>query len=259
MITTAQEYFALYHQVTAGNPPDLAVLLPSSENIYTVDLDTRTITPPKSLGVVGDTHAKIVFFQMDRYYDGFDLTNAIGVIEYINADNEGFLYGIPFYDIETLNTVEPIYADEATEPEVYNKLKSSKSKILFPWVVGSDVTKRAGKITFSMSFYVLDKDAEQLAFEGANATAQFVLRLNLLPTTSSVESGLTATANTTRLENAVETPTILQLYAMYHILADDYNIYWDESADEMVINPSNSAIDYNSRVAEYEARRSNGG
>jgi hypothetical protein len=46
---------------------------------------------------------------------------------------------------------------------------------------------------------------------------------------------------------------------MYHILADDYNIYWDESADEMVINPSNSAIDYNSRVAEYEARRSNGG
>ena len=254
MITTAQDYFALYHQVTSGNPPDLAVLLPSNDNIYEVNLDTRTITPPANLGVVGDEHAKIVFFKMDRYYDGFDLSNAIGVVEYINAKNEGFMYGIPFYDVETLNTVEPIYPNEAFEDDPYNKLHSSRQKMLFPWVISSDVTAAAGTVTFAMSFYVLDKDAEQLELEGKNASAKFVLRLNLRPTTSIVEPGLNSDANLAGLEDAVETPTILQLYAMYHTLLNDYSMYWDESADEMTINPNNSAVNYNSRVEEYRRK-----
>jgi hypothetical protein len=54
MITSASEYFALYHQVTSGNPPDLAVLLPSEENIYNIDLNSRTIEAPKVLGVHKD-------------------------------------------------------------------------------------------------------------------------------------------------------------------------------------------------------------
>ena len=62
MITTAQEYFALYHQVTSGNPPDLAVLLPSNENIYNIDLNTRTIQAPENLGVAGDQRAEVIYF-----------------------------------------------------------------------------------------------------------------------------------------------------------------------------------------------------
>lgn len=248
MITTAQEYFALYHQVTAGNPPDLAVLLPTEENIYNVDLDSRTIEAPKIIGVTGDQRAKVIYFSMNRYYDNFDLSRAIGVIEYINADNEGFIYGIPFYDLETLNNSDPIYPDEPYDAEVYNKLKASREKILFPWVVGADVTKSAGQIQFSMSFYVLDKDADQIALEGNQAVAEFVLRLNLLPTTSQVLAGIGIQPVVSGLEKQVEIPTLIQLYQSYTTLSDKYAIYWDESADEMTKNPSNSVAEYVSRV-----------
>lgn len=248
MITTAQEYFALYHQVTAGNPPDLAVLLPKDDNIYKVDLDTRTIQAPDILGVTGDQRARVIYFEMDRYYDNFDLSRTIGVIEYINADREGYLYGIPFYDLETLNSSEPIYPNEAYDEDVYNKLKSSREKMLFPWVVGADATKSAGVVEFSMSFYVLDKDPEQLAIEGNNAVAEFVLRLNLQPTKSTVQSGIKIEPVVQGLETKVEAPTLIQLYQSYTKLSGKYALYWDESADEMTKNPSNDLADYESRI-----------
>ena len=185
---------------------------------------------------------------MDRYFDNFDLSRAIGVVEYINADNEGFIYGIPFYDIETLNNIMPIYPNEAYDEDVYNKLKSSREKILFPWVISSDVTKKAGTVEFSMSFYVLDKDADQLSMEGENAVASFVLRLNLLPTTSTVLPGIELDPTIAGLEENVEVPTLMQLYSMYQTLSGDYQLYWDESADEMTLNPSNPIADYRSRV-----------
>lgn len=248
MITKASEYFALYHQVTSGNPPDLAVLLPSEENIYDVDLNTRTITAPKNLGVHKDQRAEVIYFKMDRYYDHFDLSTAIGVIEYINADGEAYIYGIPFYDITTLNTNETILAREAYDETAFQEVKTSKEKILFPWIVSSDVTRHPGTVTFSMSFYVLNKDADQIALEGENPNIDFLLRLNLLPTTSTVLEGIDIDPELEELESTVEVPTFLQLYNMYNVLSGDYCLYWDESATEMEQNPNSPVAPYSARV-----------
>ena len=125
MVTSAREYFALYHQVTSGNPPDLAVLLPNDENIYYVDLNTRTIEAPPFVGVTSDQRAEIIYFAMDRYYDGIDLSQSIGVIEYINANGEPYIYGIPFYDIETLNSTYGDFIDS----KVTTRLNASRDQI----------------------------------------------------------------------------------------------------------------------------------
>lgn len=249
MITTAQEYFALYHQVTSGNPPDLAVLLPSEENIYHIDLNTRTIEAPQYLGVHKDQNAEVIYFEMDRYYENLDLVNAIGAIEYINADNEGYIYGIPFYDITTLNRDSHVLAMEAYDEQIYQEIKVSEDKILFPWIVGHDVTKTAGTVTFAMSFYMLDKDADQLQAEGENASAKFLLRLNLLPTTSTVLQGIAIDPTVEQLENVdVEVPTLLEMFNMYKELSAEYVMYWDESADEMTQHPNNPVAPYRSRI-----------
>jgi hypothetical protein len=42
MITTAEEYFANLNLIYNINPPAYA-LLPSAENIYDIDINTRTI------------------------------------------------------------------------------------------------------------------------------------------------------------------------------------------------------------------------
>ena len=248
MITSASEYFALYHQVTSGNPPDLAVLLPSEENIYNVDLNSRTIEAPKVLGVHKDQRAEVIYFKMDRYYDHFDLSTAIGVVEYINADGDAYIYGIPFYDITTLNSNETILANEAYDETAFQEVKTSREKILFPWIVSSDVTRHPGTVTFSMSFYMLNKDAEQIAMEGLNPNVEFALRLNLLPTTSTVLAGIDIDPELEELETTVEVPTFLQLYNMYNTLSGNYVMYWDESADEMTRNPSSPVAPYAARV-----------
>lgn len=248
MITSASEYFALYHQVTSGNPPDLAVLLPSEENIYEVDLNTRTITAPEHLGVHKDQRAEVIYFKMDRFYDHFDLSTAIGVIEYINANGESYIYGIPFYDITTLNTNETVLAHEAYSETAFQEVKESKEKILFPWIVSSDVTRYPGTVQFAMSFYVLNKDADQIALEGENPNVDFLLRLNLLPATSTVLKGIGIDPELEELETTVEVPTFLQLYNMYNTLSGQYALYWDESATEMEENPSSPVAPYAARV-----------
>lgn len=244
MITRANEYFALYHQVTSGNPPDLAVLLPNDENIYHVDLNTRTIEAPAQLGVTHDQRAEVIYFAMDRYYDNLDLAQAIGVIEYINANNEAFIYGIPFYDIETLNSSYGEYID----PSIYSKVKSSREQILFPWIISSDVTAAAGTIEFAMSFYILDKDAEQIEAEGNNAEVNFLLRLNLLPTTTEVLQGIEIDPTIEELEAKVEVPTLLELLNRYRELNQEYALYWDESASEVELNPPATVGPYQVRI-----------
>jgi hypothetical protein len=56
------------------------------------------------------------------------------VIQYINAEGEGYVYVVPYYDLTTY-----------------------KDKILFPWAIGGNATKSAGTIEYSIRFYKIDK------------------------------------------------------------------------------------------------------
>lgn len=107
MITRPNEYWDLLYRIcdknntaaTSGQIPP--ILLPSDEPTLKIDLNTRKIDAPEFLSVMYDHKSEILFFEVDRYYDGMDLANTCCVVQYLNANPkkpEGRIYAVPFYD-----------------------------------------------------------------------------------------------------------------------------------------------------------------
>ena len=89
MITSAQEYYSKLYQIQDENPPTLALLLPSDERIYEINLNARTIEAPEYLSVETDHYAEAIYFKMPRYFDGIDLTTKTAVIQPISICRTG--------------------------------------------------------------------------------------------------------------------------------------------------------------------------
>ena len=157
MYTENQEYLNLLYQIQDQNKPSLAVLAPGYEPFYEIDLNTRKISAPEVLGIKTDHKAETVFFKVARHYDGIDLSNLCCIIQYINAAEEGRVYAVPYYDLDTC---------------------SDDDMILFPWVIDGEVTKKAGEVQYSVRFYLLDN------------AGRIIYNLNTLPTVGIVEEGI---------------------------------------------------------------------
>lgn len=172
MITSAQEYYSNLYRIQDQNPPTLALLLPSTERIYNIDLNKRTIEAPEYLSVETDHKAEAIYFKMPRFFDGVDLTSKTAVIQYENAAGEGHLYVVPFYDIETADRLG------------INEGIDVRQTILFPWLIDHNVAKTAGVVRYSIRFYEL-------------ASENFVLYcLNTLPAESKILHGIDLSDNT---------------------------------------------------------------
>ena len=104
MITTAEDYYGLLYKVQDKNAPSIAVLLPTDEKIYEVDLDTRQIEAPEYVSVSSDHLAEVIYFKCPRFYDGVDLAETTCVIEYVNAEGKAYFYPVPFFDVSTYST-----------------------------------------------------------------------------------------------------------------------------------------------------------
>lgn len=143
MITSQKEYYDLLYKIQDENKPSLAVLLPSTEKIYEVDMNSREIEAPKYLSVEHDHRAETIYFKIGRYLDNIDLANMTCIIQYINANGEGRIYRVPFYDVET-------YSDE--------------NMMLFPWCIDGEATKASGTVTYSIRFYDIDESATYLRY-----------------------------------------------------------------------------------------------
>ena len=143
MITGSAEYKEYLRQLAVSyNPPNVLIRVPANEPVYTVDLDSRVIEPPKNLGVEADHEAELIYFIMDRYYDNIDLSECIGAVQFKNAKNEEYMYIIPVYD-----TV------------------SVPGKLIFAWNIQSPVTKYGGAVQFSFKFFKIDKASGELLYE----------------------------------------------------------------------------------------------
>lgn len=221
MITSAEEYNALLYKIQDQNAPSLAVLLPSDEKIYTVDLETRQIEAPEYLSVEADHMAETIWFKCARFYDNIDLSNTVCLIEYINADGTPFIWAVPFYDVVTLSSQDP-------------ELGIEEPMMLFPWVIEQSATKTPGEIKFSMRFYKLDSSGTELIYN-----------LNLLPNSTTVLKGIDSDVNAGQVveydeeghlvdsHNAFigkEATNTLALYAesvlQYLKQASDIGVYW---------------------------------
>ena len=105
MIATAEEYLSKLWQLHNGNIPRKAVLLPSDEPIYEIDLNSRTIKAPYLSGIKKDQSAETFYFIVDRFHGEVDLTNTGCLVYYKNkTSGTGGFYPVPFYDITTFST-----------------------------------------------------------------------------------------------------------------------------------------------------------
>lgn len=136
MITSIDEYNKLLHYMQSNNRPSIVDKLPSSENIYAVDLNSRTIEAPNTLSIQHDHNAETIYFCVDRFFDHLDLSKSVCVIQYLNAKNQGGVYFVPYYDLTT-------YYEEG--------------KMLFPWMLEKFLTQYPGKIKFAIRFYRVDE------------------------------------------------------------------------------------------------------
>lgn len=158
MKTNAQEYQDLLYQIQSTNKPQKAILLPSDERIFYVDLSTKKIDAPEFLSVETDHTAETIYFRCARYYDNMDLSKTTCVVQYVNAEGVGGVYFVPYYDVIT-------YQDS--------------DEMLFPWVIGGRATAAAGKVKFSIRFY-------QLSATGS----EYLYVLNTIASESSVLVGM---------------------------------------------------------------------
>ncbi len=142
MVTPSAEYERFLANVADSTPSIMKMRVPSQEEIYPIDLNSRKITPPKFIGVEDEHQAEYIFFEMDRFYDLIDLSEAIGMILFRNAKDEEFYQLIPYYDIE-----------------------SKQGKIIFPWVVQAPAALYSGSVSFSMKFFKIDPTSKKLIYE----------------------------------------------------------------------------------------------
>lgn len=171
MITTAEEYYSQLATIQQSNGiPEIAVLMPKEEQIFEIDLNSRTIQSPEFLSVTTDHTAETIYFKVNRYFDNIDLSTMVAVVQYIIPDeltgmpkDEGYLYVVPFYDVQTYGGAE--YANNPY--------------IVFPWCISGSATKNAGTIKYSIRFFKID-----------DSGSYFLYNLNTLPTTSQILYGM---------------------------------------------------------------------
>lgn len=210
MVTTPEEYNKYYYQITSNNIATTAITIPSSEPIYNVDLDSRTIETPEFLSVEHDHHAEIIFFKCDRYYDYQDLTQTVGVIEYINhnGNSDGFMYRIPFYDV--------------------TKLKH-EDKIVFPWMIGGPATAEAGPISFSIRFYQYEDLTEEEIQQGK--TPQLIYNLATQVAQSKILHGMNVLYEEDNENLIIPDSTVAMIYQEIKNLRDSASIQWVEASE----------------------------
>lgn len=117
-----------------------SVILEPMGSKCAIDVDERTITIPpdiKFFSVQYEHRANTIFFEIDRFAKGVDLTTQTGVIEFINGDLETGNVG--FYPITEIDTNSP-------------------DKLLFTWKLHNDSTQIAGSLNFIVRFYTLNSD-----------------------------------------------------------------------------------------------------
>ena len=163
MVTNPAEYAQLLWKIQDQNPPTTALLLPNSERMIEVDLNTRLITSPEYLSVATDHRAETVYFVLDRFHDNVDLSTMNCVVEFVSADKNGRnqksgLFAVPFTDKETL---------------------SKEERIIVPWLIQGLATAQTGVITYSLKFYQISQ----------NDNSKFSYVLNTQPAKSKILEG----------------------------------------------------------------------
>lgn len=183
-------------------PNTKAQLYPDKDQIFEVDLNTRTISVPEFLSVSKDHVAETVYFKIDRFYENVDLATKVGIIQYKNASGEEYVYPIPYYDLLTYAT----WNDE---------LKTNNgSKMLLPWCIQGPATAAAGEIQFAIRFFQL------------NTNKEIIYDLNTLPAKSKILEGQDWELNDIDVNKLILDDSFLLNLQRIEEAQDKLNLYW---------------------------------
>ena len=200
MITQSQEYYNNLWRIESPNPPHLAILIPETEPIYNIDLDTRTIEAPEYLSVEQDHKSEIIYFKVDRFYEAMDLAETVCIVQYTNkTTGRSGCYAVPFYDTITCSI------NETNE--------NYKPKILFPWCLDGLATEKAGQLEYAIKFFKVADDNT------------IVYTLNTVPAASKILEGLNPEDNEEVFNP--DATSFEQLLSRVQNLEDEYTLYWD--------------------------------
>ena len=163
-----------WHIPIANRPKTLTLsdeifndMIAQGKQIYKIDLSTRTINGPATIGVKMDHNAELFIFRVARYHDTMDLATANCIIQFKTIDKYGNsfvgLYPVMFYDITSAAKYE---------------------EILIPWNIPKSVTQSAVTIEYNFRFYKVEPVAD--------STDEFrlIYNLNTQSTTTQVLSTL---------------------------------------------------------------------
>lgn len=196
MMTERPEYLDLLYKIQDENKPSLAILLPGNEKIYNVDMASRKIEAPEYLSVETDHRSEVIYFRTGRYFDSIDLTNTICVVQYINANNEGRVYVVPYYDVDTL---------------------SETNEIIIPWEIDGEATKAAGDVKYSLRFYVLDSN---------KVDKKLVYNLSTVAATSKVLHGIQINPKELEMTDKEYAQTLFEEMAAYASVVANKDVTW---------------------------------
>ncbi|EHF00059.1 hypothetical protein [Enterocloster citroniae] len=142
-----------------------------------INTKTREIQLPtdfRFLGVENDHAAKTFYFEIDRYYDGTDLSIHTCIVQYICSDGVQIAEG--FYPVTEFD------------------LDSVPDKIIFGWTVNNDVTSIPGNVFFAIRFYSITDNS-------------FSYNFNTLEAKTSILDGMDTTKS-----DLLITPSILSMW-----------------------------------------------
>lgn len=107
---------------------------------FIIDSDLRIVSIPGRgvvAGVVGDKNINRINFQMNRYYNGFDMSKFTTRINYINSEKI-----LNYYSVTDMTIEDDL--------------------IYFTWLVESDALAYSGTLTFAISMFLADESGKLL-------------------------------------------------------------------------------------------------
>lgn len=177
-ITGIYEYFMALPEIVnkaieQGEDWKYYTILPLDEPVMEVNANTREIIIPsalKTIGVVGDNKAEIIFFTIDRFFD---------TVDFGSPDMEAVIEWRRGSGVNQIENISKAYIKELT---LYD------DKVLIGWPIEDIMTEEAGNIEFALRiFQVSNENAEDViySFSTKPAKVSIASTLNLYPESDS--------------------------------------------------------------------------
>ena len=172
----------------------LAMSAESSEEILIADLDTRVISIPASitiLGVEADDDVKVLRFNMPQHYGEFDLSKFQITVNFENARRQGDFYPVKSENVEVTDGV-----------------------MAFDWLVDRSAYMYPGDVKFNLCLKLFDE------------TGTVIKELNFTPATLPVLEGLETTKEVVESNPSAFDAVLFRLYAVEAATGNGQNGYY---------------------------------